>query len=188
VRNTKAFRQAVADTLEHLDQLGVSGIDAGAVGDLIEQNMTAVSMQLGIQAASSWRYFDAEALAEAIAEQARKAKQQHGDDADMGQPPYPEVGNPELAILIAGFPGALASCGGDLHRAVLNLAVNAWQAGHIHGEDGCPGCESRGPSGHDYEQRMDTVRQQVPDFSKWFDSTAFNARLAETGYEVKSRR
>lgn len=184
MRNTEVFRQAVADTLGHLARLGVVGIDADAVGDLIEQNMTALSTQLGIRPASSWRYFDAEALAQAIAEQAGAA----GDGSDLGRPPYPDAGNPELAILIAGFPDALAQSGGDLHRAVLNLAVNAWQAGHIHGEDGCTGCEGRGPGGHDYEQRMDTVRQQVPDFSKWFNSAVFNARLAEVGYEVKGQR
>jgi hypothetical protein len=40
------------------------------------------------------------------------------------------------------------------------VAVNAWMAGHIHGEDGCTGCDgSRGAVGHDWDARMRTITQ-----------------------------
>jgi len=187
VRNTKAFKQAVADTLEHLARLGVSGVAPTAIADQIEQNITAASRQLGIQPASAWRYFEAESFAQAIAAREREERAQLGDGPFVGQAPYPEVGNPEMAVLIAGFPDALAECGGDLHHAIINVIVNAWMAGHIEGEDACAGCDTRGPGGHDYAQRMASLRQMVPDFAKWFDAAAFNARLAEAGYEIRKR-
>ncbi|MGQ7753670.1 DUF7019 family protein [Streptomyces sp. WC2508] len=57
----------------------------------------------------------------------------------------PPIDNPELALVLAGVPDSLAQSGGDLYATIINVAVNAWMAGHIHGEDGCTGCEcSRG--------------------------------------------
>lgn len=38
--------------------------------------------------------------------------------------------------------------------------LNACMADHIHGEDGCTGCDdSRGPAGHDWEARMRTITE-----------------------------
>ena len=60
----------------------------------------------------------------------------------------PPIDNPELALVLAGVPDSLAQSGGDLYATIINVAVNAWMAGHIHGEDSCPGCDgSRGPAG-----------------------------------------
>lgn len=184
MRNTKAFKQAVTATVEHLDRLGVTGIGPLAIADTIERNVIAVSQQLHIQVASAWRYFDAEALAQSIAEMADEASSQHGGAPEIGQPPLPDLGNPELAMLIGGFPDSLAECGGDLHKALLAFAMNVWQAGHIAGEDGCTGCHSRGPGDHDYAQRMDSIRQQIPNVEIFFDARAFNVRMKQSGYEV----
>ncbi|WP_234340519.1 hypothetical protein VM636_30190 [Streptomyces sp. SCSIO 75703] len=49
----------------------------------------------------------------------------------------PPIDNPELALVLAGVPDSLAQTGGDLYAVIINVAVNAWMAGHIHGEDGC---------------------------------------------------
>ncbi|MGW3955426.1 hypothetical protein ACWEKM_31870 [Streptomyces sp. NPDC004752] len=78
----------------------------------------------------------------------------------MGQAPMPPVDNPELALVLAGVPDSLAQTGGDLYAVIVNVAVNAWTAGHIHGEDGCTGCDgSRGPAGHDWQARMRTITE-----------------------------
>lgn len=55
------------------------------------------------------------------------------------------------------------------------------------GEDGCAGCDFRGPGGHDYAQRMAQLRRDLPDYAKWFDPRVFNASLAEAEYELKRR-
>lgn len=183
MRTSKALQQALSDTVEQLALLGVSGVSREALGALIERNITAVAGRLGIQPASAWRYFDAAALARSIAEQA------HPEDAQpsqVGEPPMPPHGNPEMALLIGGFLDALQE-GGDLHAAVLNLAANAWMAGHVHGEDGCPGCAPRAAGGHDYDARMAAIRQEMPGYEKWFDPAVFHARLAETGWQLTRR-
>jgi hypothetical protein len=158
VRNTKAFKEAVAQTLAELARRGVT-VRPGAVADVIEKNVNTVAEQMGIQARSAWRYFDAAGLAETIAQQHRDFE--GGSEArGVGQAPMPPIDNPELALILGSVPDALAETGGDLYAVVLNTIVNAWLAGHIHGEDGCPGCDgSRGPAGHDWD---DWVRCQTP--------------------------
>ncbi|MGX1114669.1 hypothetical protein RKD37_000032 [Streptomyces ambofaciens] len=144
VRNTKAFREAVAETLAELARRGVT-LTPATVEDTIERNVRAVADQLGIQARSAWRYFDAAALADTIAHSVKELEDSSADDR-AGQAPMPPKDNPELALILAGVPDALAQTGGDLYAVILNVAVNAWTAGHIHGEDGCEGCEGgRGP-------------------------------------------
>lgn len=69
----------------------------------------------------------------------------------------------------------------------LGADLREWQAGHIHGEDDCAGCDFRGPGGHDYAQRMAQVRRELPDYPKWFDREVFDARLAEAGYELEKQ-
>ncbi|MBT2900216.1 hypothetical protein [Streptomyces sp. McG3] len=45
-------------------------------------------------------------------------------------------------------------------------------ASHIHGEDGCAGCEgSRSDVGHDWEERMQMISELRPNITKWFDTT-----------------
>ncbi|MEU9298703.1 hypothetical protein [Streptomyces sp. NPDC048266] len=66
MRNTKAFKEAVAQTLAELARKGVTFAPA-TVEDAIERQITAVSEQLGIQVRSAWRYFDAEATADRLA-------------------------------------------------------------------------------------------------------------------------
>jgi hypothetical protein len=163
----------------------VTGVGRPAIADTIERNITAVSQQLRIQPASALRYFDAKDFAQQIAEMARESEALYGEGPGIGQPPLPPKHNPEMALLIAGFFDSLEECDGNLFPVVLGLIVNAWQAGHIHGEDGCAGCDHRGPGSHDYAQRMARVRQDLPDYVKWFDPSVFNARLAEAGYELK---
>ncbi|WP_331738247.1 hypothetical protein [Embleya sp. NBC_00896] len=185
MKNTKAFRTALGETLSELARRGVT-VRPGTVADTIEANMTVVARQLGIQPRSAWRYFDAAALADTIAEQ---VKEGDGREAKgVGGAPMPPVGNPELAVILAGVPDSLVETGGDLYAVIVNVAVNAWMAGHIHGEDGCDGCEdARGPAGHDWQARMDAVAARVPDIDKWFDRDVWTAALHDSGYCVTRR-
>ncbi|ONK13147.1 hypothetical protein STBA_39090 [Streptomyces sp. MP131-18] len=160
---------------------------SGTVADVIEKNVNAVAEQMGIQVRSAWRYFDAAGLAETIAQQHRDFKSgsaAHG----VGQAPMPPIDNPELALILGSVPDALAETGGDLYAVVLNAIVNAWLAGHIHGEDGCPGCDgSRGSAGHDWDARMKGITAQVPDIMKWFDRDKWTAALHDSGFNVTRR-
>ncbi|MFJ2203303.1 hypothetical protein [Streptomyces violaceusniger] len=184
MRNTKQFKTAVADTLAALARHGVT-VRPGTVADTIERNVTAVATQLDIQVHSAWRYFDADSLAETIAEQ---YKQPDDDSEKLGKAPLPPMGNPELALILAGVPDSLTQNGGDLYSVIINVAVNAWMAGHIHGEDGCEGCEgSRGPSGHNWQARMNQIRQMMPDADKWFDRDVWTVALNDTGFSVERR-
>jgi len=186
VRNTKAFREAAAETMAALARRGIT-VRSGTVEDIIEERVTAVAQQLRIQVRSAWTYFNAEALAEAIAKQYREV-QESGEDDEVGQAPMPPVDNPELALILAGVPDMLVESGGDLYNVILNVAVNAWMAGHIHGEDGCAGCEgSRGDAGHDWEARMATITLLKPDITRWFDRTVWTAALHDSGFSVERR-
>lgn len=176
----------MAQTLAELARLGVTK-RPGTVADVIESNVSAVAAQLGIQVRSAWRYFDAAALAEAIARQ-QKEFEDSSSEAGVGQAPMPPVDNPELAVILAGVPDSLAQSGGDLYSVIINVAVNAWMAGHIHGEDGCAGCEgSRGPSGHDWNDRMKQITTMAPDITKWFDRDQWTAALRDSGFSVERR-
>ncbi|WP_416971577.1 hypothetical protein [Streptomyces sp. 4F14] len=183
MRNTKAFKDAVAQTLAELARRGVT-IGPATVEDSVERSMRVVSNQLGIQVRSAWRYFDAATLAEGLAASLRKFEE-GGDKEDAGEAPMPPVDNPELAVILASVPDTLAQTGGDLFSVIINVAVNAWQAGHIHGEDGCPGCEgARGPSGHDWDARMQAVTRLQPDITKWFDRDVWTDALTKSGFTV----
>ncbi|WKX69412.1 hypothetical protein [Streptomyces sp. XD-27] len=183
MRNTKAFKEAVAKTLSELARRGVTA-RPGAVADTIEQNMRKVAEQLGIQGRSVWSYFDAAALADRIAQQQREFEESSAE-AGVGKAPMPPVDNPELAVILAGVPDALEQTGGDLYGVIVNVAVNAWMAGHIHGEDGCSGCkDSRGPAGHNWQARMQAITSMQPDITKWFDRDVWTAALRDTGYSV----
>ncbi|MCX4624984.1 hypothetical protein [Streptomyces albogriseolus] len=97
--------------------------------------------------------------------------EESSSEKDVGQAPMPPLDNPELALVLAGVPDSLAQTG-DLYAVIINVAVNAWMAGHIHGEDGCTRCTgSRGPAGHDWEARMHTITELQPNITKWFDAT-----------------
>ncbi|MGI5451521.1 hypothetical protein ACQEVM_38315 [Streptomyces sp. CA-243310] len=140
--------------------------------------------RLGIQVRSAWRYFDASALADRLADSVR-TYEESSSDKGAGQAPMPPLDNPELALVLAGVPDSLAQTGGDLYAVIVNVAVNAWMAGHIHGEDGCTGCDgSRGPAGHDWEARMRTITEMQPTISKWFDRDAWTRAVNDTGYTV----
>jgi hypothetical protein len=185
VRNTKKFKTAVADTLAALARHGVT-VRPGTVADTIENNITTVADRLGIQVSSAWRYFDAAALADTIAEQYQRHQNQGQEH--LGEPPLPPLKNPELALILAGVPDSLTETGGDLYSVIINVAVNAWMAGHIHGEDGCKGCDaSRGQTGHDWEARMKQIRQLLPDGDKWFDRDVWTNALTDTGFSVVRR-
>ncbi|MEU1628271.1 hypothetical protein ABZ746_23660 [Streptomyces sp. NPDC020096] len=183
VRNTKAFKDAVAQTLSELAHRGVT-VRPGTVADIIERNTRNVADQMGIQERSAWRYFDAARLADSIAKQHRD-HEKGSADGGIGKAPMPPVDNPELAVILASVPDSLEQTGGDLYAALVNVAVNAWMAGHIHGEDGCSGCEdSRGPSGHDWQARMNAITAMQPDVTKWFDRDVWTAALHNSGYSV----
>ncbi|MFF7764306.1 hypothetical protein [Streptomyces griseorubiginosus] len=183
VRNTKAFKEAVAETLAELARQGVT-LTPATVEDTIERNVQAVADQLGIQVRSAWRYFDASALAESIAQSVQEFEDS-GPDAGAGQAPMPPRDNPELALILSGVPDGLAQTGGDLYAVILNVAVNAWMAGHLHGEDGCEGCDgSRGPTGHDWHARMRTLTEMQPDIIKWFDRDVWTRALNSAGFTV----
>lgn len=136
---------------------------------------------------SAWRYFDAAALAGNLAEQVHQLETDT-DRKDAGLPPMPPPGNPELAVILAGIPDAPAETGGDLYGVVMSAVVNAWMAGHIHGEDGCPGCEgARGEAGHDWTARMTAVTRTVPDVNKWFDRLVWTRALNDAGFTIERR-
>ncbi|MFB7493304.1 hypothetical protein ACFC09_01130 [Streptomyces sp. NPDC056161] len=104
------------------------------------------------------------------------------------QAPLPPLKNPELALILAGVPDSLTETSGDLYAVILGVAVNAWMAGHIHGEDGCTGCDgSRGQTGHDWEAPMKQIRQMLPDGDKWFDRDVWTNALTDAGFSVVRR-
>ncbi|MFH0245831.1 hypothetical protein ACGRHY_26350 [Streptomyces sp. HK10] len=185
MRNTKAFKEAVAQTLAELARQGVT-LAPATVEDTIEQQITTISGRLGIQTRSAWRYFDAKSTADRLAQSL--SSHEHSSNTGVGQAPMPPIDNPELALVLAGVPDSLAQTGGDLYAVIINVAVNAWMAGHIHGEDGCPGCDgSRGPAGHDWEARMRTITEMQPDITKWFDRGVWTRAVNDTGFTVTRR-
>ncbi|OIJ63267.1 hypothetical protein WN71_035060 [Streptomyces mangrovisoli] len=156
------------------------------VEDTIEKNMTAVAERLGVQLRSAWRYFNARAVADSLA-QSSSLREDNGGDRSI-RAPMPPLDNPELALVLAGVPDSMAQTGGDLYAVIVNVAVNAWMAGHIHGEDGCTGCEdSRGPGGHDWQARMRTITGMQPDITKWFDRDVWTRAVNDAGYTVTRR-
>ncbi|GGX29608.1 hypothetical protein GCM10010353_51130 [Streptomyces chryseus] len=186
VRNTKAFKEAVAQTLTELAHRGVT-LAPSTVEDTIEKNINTVAERLRIQVRSAWRYFDAAALADRLA-QSQSSYEESSSEKGVGQAPMPPIDNPELALVLAGVPDSLAQTGGDLYSVIINVAVNAWMAGHIHGEDGCTGCDgSRGPAGHDWEARMRTITELQPNITKWFDRDVWTRALNDAGYAVIPR-
>ncbi|MEU3657871.1 hypothetical protein AB0E67_35025 [Streptomyces sp. NPDC032161] len=186
VRNTKAFKEAVAQTLAELAHKGVT-LAPSSVEDFIENNINTVVERLGIQVRSAWRYFDAKATADHLA-QSVASYEESSNEKGVGQAPMPPLDNPELALVLAGVPDSLAQTGGDLYAVIINVAVNAWMAGHIHGEDGCAGCDgSRGPAGHDWEARMRTISEMQPNISKWFDRDVWTRAVNDAGYTVTRR-
>jgi hypothetical protein len=117
--------------------------------DVVGRDVTSIAERLRIQVCSAWHHSDAAVLADGLAEQARRLEAGAGSGSE-GAPPMPLPGNPELALILAGVPDATVETGGDLYGVILNAVVNAWMAGHFHGEDGCEGCEgARGEAGHD---------------------------------------
>ncbi|MGW3073971.1 hypothetical protein [Kitasatospora sp. NPDC001132] len=181
-RNSKAFQQALGQTLAELASRGVT-VGPNSIADAIEHNITTVSKQLRIQEQAAWRHFDAARLADTIVEQMNSLE----PDLAGGQAPFPPIDNPELAMILAGVPDALAESGGDLYAVILNVAVNAWMAGHLHGEDGCTGCSYRGETGHDWQARMDAITTAQPDIIKWFDRDTWTEALDNVGYTVERR-
>lgn len=185
VRNTKAFKEAVAETLAELAHRGVT-LAPATVADSIETQINAVSERLGIQVRSAWRYFDASVTADRLADSLRSYEDR--SENEVGQAPMPPLDNPELALVLAGVPDSLAQTGGDLYAVIINVAVNAWMAGHIHGEDGCTGCEgSRGDVAHDWDARMRTITEMQPNISRWFDRDVWTAAVNDSGYTVTRR-
>ncbi|MEV3852233.1 hypothetical protein AB0J30_36445 [Streptomyces microflavus] len=186
MRKTKAFKEAVAETLAELARRGVT-VAPATVADTIEQQITTVSERLGIQVRSAWRYFDASATADRLA-QSLASYEESSSEKGAGQAPMPPIDNPELALVLAGVPDSLAQTGGDLYAVIINVAVNAWMAGHIHGEDGCTGCDgSRGDVGHDWEARMRMISELQPNITKWFDRDVWTAAVNDAGYTVTRR-
>ncbi|MFF3488862.1 hypothetical protein ACFYXC_37170 [Streptomyces sp. NPDC002701] len=110
--------------------------------DTIERQITTIAERLGIQVRSAWRYFDAGVTADDLAQGLSSYKESNSDKG-AGQAPVPPVDNPELALVLAGVTDLLTQSGGDLYAGIVNVAVNAWTAGHLHGEDGYTGCGSR---------------------------------------------
>ncbi|WP_199829353.1 hypothetical protein [Streptomyces sp. WM6368] len=69
--------------------------------------------------------------------------------------------------------------GGVIVNVDVNVDVNAWMAGHIHGEDGCTGCQDKRPTG--------TISAMQPDITKWFNREVWTSALNDTGYSVTRR-
>ncbi len=164
VRNTKAFKEAVAQTLAELARRGVT-LAPASVEDLIQKQITTVSERLGIQVRSAWRYFDASVTADRLA-QSVASYEESSSEKGVGQAPMPPIDNPELALVLAGVPDSLAQSGGDLYAVIMNVAVNAWMAGHIHGDDGCEGSRGDvGPMGLALKRTAMGLDCRLPGFS-----------------------
>ncbi|MGW0365863.1 hypothetical protein [Streptomyces sp. NPDC002990] len=73
MRNTKAFKEAAADTLAEPAHLGLT-VRPGTVADTIERNIRNVAERLGMQERSAWRYFGPAGLAASIAQQRQRAE------------------------------------------------------------------------------------------------------------------
>ncbi|MEU3741442.1 hypothetical protein AB0E78_30825 [Streptomyces sp. NPDC032198] len=41
------------------------------------------------------------------------------------------MNNPELALILTGVPDSIAQSDGDPYGVIVNVAVNAWMAGHM---------------------------------------------------------
>jgi hypothetical protein len=95
------------------------------VEETVEHFVNRVADQPGIQTRSAWRYFDPKATADRLA-QRMVAFQESSEERGAGQVPMPPVGNPELALILAGVPDSLAQSAGDLYAVIINVAVNAW--------------------------------------------------------------
>ncbi|MCX4827019.1 hypothetical protein OG883_46130 [Streptomyces sp. NBC_01142] len=139
-----------------------------------------------MQVRTAWNYFDPKDFAQAIAETVASAKS--GGGLQQGQPPFPPYGNPELALIMHDALDHLAESG-DLFTVLLQVALNSWMAGHIHGEDGCDGC-GRGtatPGGHDWEARMRSITAASPDIERWLTPAVWDDALKQTGYSLQPR-
>lgn len=65
MRNTKAFKEAVAQTVAELARRGVT-MDPATVADAIEQNTLRTAEQARIQVRSVWTYFDPSVFADGL--------------------------------------------------------------------------------------------------------------------------
>ncbi|MER5888070.1 hypothetical protein ABT160_29985 [Streptomyces sp. NPDC001941] len=186
MQNSDEFKDALARTLDELVRLGAS-IESGAVADAIEASIIQAADRLGIQQSAAWRYFDAPDFAALLARQGEE-REDIGVTAGPGQAPMPPVDNPEFAMIIASVPNQLAQSGGDLLGVITFVAASAWMAGHLHGEDGCAGCEgNRGSHGHDWDARMKHIEAVSPDVTQWLDRARWTAALHDSGYSVERR-
>ncbi|MGW2397199.1 hypothetical protein ACWCYY_11660 [Kitasatospora sp. NPDC001664] len=177
------FQALLGRTLSELARRGVT-LGPNGVADAVEQQATAIARRLGIKKREALAHIAPGPLADSIAAAARE--REHAD-LSVGAGPFPPVDNPELAMILADVPDALVESGGDLYSVILNVAVNAWMAGHVHGEDGCSGCDFRGDTGHDWQARMDTLNAAVPDITKWFNRDVWTKALENSGYTVTRR-
>ncbi|MEV0530885.1 hypothetical protein [Kitasatospora sp. NPDC050463] len=177
------FQKVLGQTLTELARRGVT-LGPNGVADAIEQQATAIAAARGIRKREALTHIDPASLAEAVASVAR---QREHDGLVAGEGPFPPVDNPELAMILAGVPDALVESGGDLYSVILNVAVNAWMAGHVHGEDGCSGCDFRGDTGHDWQARMATLSAAAPDITKWFNRDVWTKALENSGYTLARR-
>ncbi|MGI5447372.1 hypothetical protein ACQEVM_16615 [Streptomyces sp. CA-243310] len=184
MRNTKAFKDATAVTLSEPTRRGFP-FRRGTIADTVRDSMRLMAERLGIQTRSARKHLGVDGHVACATEQRGRTEGGQTPGWEIGQPPTPPVDNPELALILAGVPTALEENGGDLYLVVLGVAVNAWMAGHIHGEDGCTGCrDKRGRAGADWQARMDGITALKPDIAKWFDRDVWTAALNDTGYTV----
>ncbi|MER6386890.1 hypothetical protein ABT236_00245 [Streptomyces sp. NPDC001523] len=184
MRNTKAFKDAVAVTLSELTSRGFA-FRRGTIADTVRDGMRLMVERLGVQTRSGRKHLGVDGHPDRATARRGRTDEDRTPAWEIGQPPTPPVDNPELAIILAGVPNALEENGGDLYLVVLGVAVNAWMAGHIHGEDGCTGCrDKRGQAGTDWQARMDGITALKPDIAKWFDREVWTAALNDTGYTV----
>nr|WP_257019553.1 hypothetical protein [Streptomyces sp. TLI_235] len=182
MRNSRAFEDAVAQTLAELARRGVT-MRSGVVADVIERNIRTVAERLASRSAPR----GGTSTPPPLVRQQQEFKDSSAERG-VGQAPLPPVGNLELALILEGVPDALVETGGDLYAVIRGVAVNAWMAGHIHGEDGCVGREgSRGPAGRDWDARMKAITVLAPDIDKWFDPQVWAQVLQDSGFGVTRR-
>lgn len=126
MRNTKAFETAVADTLAELAKRGVTA-RPGTVAASSKKTSPPYPASFALKCAppdGTWT--------PPPGRQPRRPAPAVGGRRRQGcrTGPHAPVGNPELALLLAGIPDSLEETGGDLYQVLINVAVNACSARH----------------------------------------------------------
>ncbi|MBL3670492.1 hypothetical protein JL475_31855 [Streptomyces sp. M2CJ-2] len=90
MRSNQGVQGSRFQTLTELAHRGVT-LSPATVAGTIEQQITAVSEWLGIQVRSAWRYFDAKATADRLAQRAWPPYEESSSEKSVGQASMPPL-------------------------------------------------------------------------------------------------